>query len=49
MSGLLDILEKMKVRPGMYIGKSSVSDLFVFVDVKQESAIAPKSDRSLAL
>lgn len=31
MSGLLDILEKIKVRPGMYIGKSSVSDLFVFL------------------
>jgi hypothetical protein len=31
MSGLFDILEKVKARPGMYIGKSSVSDLFVFL------------------
>lgn len=31
MSGIFDILEKIKARPGMYIGKSSVSDLFVFL------------------
>ncbi|NJS12520.1 MAG: hypothetical protein HC789_20145 [Microcoleus sp. CSU_2_2] len=31
MSGLFEILEKIKARPGMYIGKSSVSDLFVFL------------------
>jgi hypothetical protein len=31
MSGLFDILEKIKARPGMYIGKASVSDLFMFL------------------
>lgn len=31
MSGIFDILEKIKARPGMYIGKASVSDLFVFL------------------
>ncbi|MGL5060554.1 MAG: hypothetical protein ACRC62_11300 [Microcoleus sp.] len=31
MSGLFGILEKIKTRPGMYIGKASVSDLFVFL------------------
>lgn len=31
MSGLFEILEKIKSRPGMYLGKSSVSDLFVFL------------------
>ncbi|MEG3840311.1 hypothetical protein [Microcoleus sp. herbarium14] len=31
MSGLLEIIQKIKARPGMYIGKHSVSDLFVFL------------------
>lgn len=31
MSGIFDILEKIKARPGMYIGKASVSDLFIFL------------------
>jgi hypothetical protein len=31
MSGLFDILEKIKARPGMYIGKASVSDFFMFL------------------
>ena len=31
MSGLFEIIEKIKARPGMYIGKSSVSDLFMFL------------------
>ncbi len=31
MNRLFDILEKIKARPGMYIWKSSVSDLFVFL------------------
>lgn len=30
-SGLLEILAKVKTKPGMYIGHSSVSDLFVFL------------------
>ena len=29
--GLFEILEKIKVRPGMYIGRASVSDLFIFL------------------
>jgi hypothetical protein len=29
--GLYEILEKIKARPGMYIGKASVSDLFIFL------------------
>lgn len=29
--GLFDILSKIKARPGMYIGRSSVSDLFMFL------------------
>lgn len=31
MGGLLEILEKIKKRPGMYLGKPSVSDLFIFL------------------
>ena len=31
MSGIFEILEKIKVKPGMYIGKASVSDLFMFL------------------
>ncbi len=31
MSGLFEILEKIKARPGMYIGRPSVSDLFMFL------------------
>jgi hypothetical protein len=30
-SGLFEILAKIKAKPGMYIGNSSVSDLFVFL------------------
>jgi hypothetical protein len=30
-SGLFEILAKVKSKPGMYIGHSSVSDLFVFL------------------
>jgi hypothetical protein len=45
MSGLFDLLEKIKTRPGMYIGKSSVSDLFVFLagykTAKREFGIEP--------
>jgi hypothetical protein len=29
--GLFEILQKIRVRPGMYIGKPSVSDLFMFL------------------
>ncbi|MGB3650919.1 MAG: hypothetical protein WBA41_06880 [Rivularia sp. (in: cyanobacteria)] len=31
MSKLFEILEKIKFRPGMYIGRASVSDLFHFL------------------
>ncbi|HAG85613.1 MAG TPA: hypothetical protein DCL61_31865 [Cyanobacteria bacterium UBA12227] len=31
MSGLFDILRKIKTRPGMYIGRPSLSDLFMFL------------------
>jgi hypothetical protein len=31
MSKLYEVLDKIKERPGMYIGRSSVSDLFMFL------------------
>ena len=31
MSGLFEILDKIKTKPGMYIGRPSVSDLFMFI------------------
>jgi hypothetical protein len=31
MSRLFDILQKIKAKPGMYIGHASVSDLFMFL------------------
>ncbi len=31
MSGLLNVLEKIRQRPGMYLGRPSVSDLFMFL------------------
>ena len=31
MSGLYNILQKVKTKPGMYIGRPSVSDLFMFI------------------
>jgi hypothetical protein len=31
MSGLFEVLEKIKVRPGMFLGRPSVSDLFMFI------------------
>ncbi len=31
MSKIFEILEKIRVRPGMYIGRASVSDLFHFL------------------
>ncbi len=37
MSGLFSILEKIKTKPGMYLGRASVSDLFMFL-VGYESA-----------
>ncbi|WP_414579531.1 hypothetical protein [Anabaena sp. CCY 9402-a] len=31
MSGVYEILSKIKAKPGMYIGRPSVSDLFMFL------------------
>lgn len=31
MSKLFEILQKIKTKPGMYIGRASVSDLFHFL------------------
>lgn len=31
MSGVYKILEKVKAKPGMYLGRPSVSDLFMFL------------------
>ncbi|MFB2937880.1 hypothetical protein ACE1B6_21740 [Aerosakkonemataceae cyanobacterium BLCC-F154] len=31
MSGVFELLEKIRTKPGMYIGRSSVSDLFMFL------------------
>ncbi|MFN6515651.1 MAG: hypothetical protein RMY29_014310 [Nostoc sp. CreGUA01] len=31
MSGLLEVVEKIRVKPGMYLGRPSVSDLFMFL------------------
>ena len=31
MNGLFSILEKIKTKPGMYLGRASVSDLFMFL------------------
>lgn len=31
MSGVFEILKKIKAKPGMYIGRPSVSDLFMFL------------------
>lgn len=33
MAGVFEILEKIKVKPGMYIGRPSVTDLFMFLVV----------------
>lgn len=31
MSGVFELLEKIRTKPGMYIGRPSVSDLFMFL------------------
>ena len=31
MASLLDVLERIKQSPGMYLGRPSVSDLFIFL------------------
>lgn len=31
MNGIFEILEKIRTKPGIYIGRSSVSDLFMFL------------------
>ena len=35
MSGVFEILEKVKSKPGMYIGRPAVSDLFMFLLVHE--------------
>ncbi|MBW4612450.1 MAG: hypothetical protein KME21_04075 [Desmonostoc vinosum HA7617-LM4] len=32
MKGIFDLLEKIRVRPGMYIGHISAHDLFIFLE-----------------
>ncbi|MCY7383679.1 MAG: hypothetical protein LH628_14065 [Microcoleus sp. CAN_BIN18] len=50
MSGLFEIIEKIKARPGMYIGKPSVSDLFVFLagykTARRELGIEPSEQEN---
>lgn len=31
MSGMFEILEKIRTKPGMYIGRASVNDFFMFL------------------
>jgi hypothetical protein len=31
MNGVFEVLEKIRTKPGIYIGRSSVSDLFMFL------------------
>jgi hypothetical protein len=31
MAGLFELLDKIRVKPGMYIGSASVTDLFMFI------------------
>ncbi|MEG3899616.1 MULTISPECIES: hypothetical protein [unclassified Microcoleus] len=50
MSGLFNVLENIKARPGMYIGKSSLSDLFVFLagykTARREFGIEPSEQEN---
>ena len=50
MSGLFEIIEKIKARPGMYIGKPSVSDLFMFLagykTARRELGIEPSEQEN---
>ena len=47
-SGLFEILDKIKNKPGMYIGNSSVSDLFIFLagykTARRELGIEPTAE-----
>lgn len=47
-SGLLEILAKIKQRPGLYIGRPSVSDLFMFLvgykTARRELGIEPTAE-----
>jgi hypothetical protein len=49
-SGLFEILEKIKAKPGMYLGQPSVLDLFVFLagykTARRELGIEP-TDREI--
>lgn len=44
MAGLFELLNKIKLKPGMYIGRASVTDLFLFLGgyraAQQEFGIA---------
>ena len=46
--GLFEILDKIKARPGLYIGRPSVSDLFMFVvgykTARRELGIEPTAE-----
>jgi hypothetical protein len=48
MSGVFEILEKVKSKPGMYIGRPAVSDLFMFLVgyecARSELGIEPTQD-----
>lgn len=50
-SGLFEILAKIKTKPGMYIGHSSVSDLFIFLAgykiARRELGINPTDRESI--
>ncbi|NJM74390.1 MAG: hypothetical protein HC862_32525 [Scytonema sp. RU_4_4] len=45
MSPLFEMLKKIKARPGLYIGRASVSDLFMFIigyrTAREELSIEP--------
>jgi hypothetical protein len=49
--GLFDILAKIKAKPGMYIGCSSVSDLFIFLTgyktARRELGVKPTDRESI--
>ena len=50
MSGIFETLEKIKARPGMYLGKPSVNHLFMFIEgyslARQECGFEPTVSES---